>query len=43
MLVFLDTKFTDFINCDLVSIGMVGDDGTHEVYADAIPCAFGEW
>ncbi|MDP3672674.1 MAG: 3'-5' exoribonuclease [Telluria sp.] len=27
MLIFLDTEFTDFIDCDLVSIGMITEDG----------------
>ncbi|GAB2893488.1 hypothetical protein GCM10027046_23080 [Uliginosibacterium flavum] len=34
MLIFLDTEFTDFINCDLISIGMVSEDGRHEFYAE---------
>jgi hypothetical protein len=34
MLVFLDTEFTDFLNCDLISIGMVSEDGQHELYAE---------
>jgi len=34
MLIFLDTEFTDFIDCELISIGMVSEDGTHEFYAE---------
>jgi hypothetical protein len=34
MLIFLDTEFTDFIDCDLISIGMVSEDGQHEFYAE---------
>lgn len=34
MLVFLDTEFTDFIDCDLISIGMVSEDGQHELYLE---------
>lgn len=34
MLIFLDTEFTDFINCDLVSIGMVSEDGRHQLYLE---------
>jgi len=34
MLVFLDTEFTDFIDCELISIGMVGEDGRHELYVE---------
>ncbi len=30
-LIFLDTEFTDFTNCDLISIGMVSTGG-HELY-----------
>lgn len=30
---FLDTEFTDFIDCDLISIGIVSDDG-REFYAE---------
>lgn len=33
MLIFLDTEFTDFIDCELISIGMVSD-GNHEFYAE---------
>jgi hypothetical protein len=33
MLVFIDTEFTDFINIDLISIGMVSDQG-HVFYAE---------
>ena len=34
MLIFLDTEFTDFIDCELISIGMVSEDGQHEFYAE---------
>lgn len=34
MLVFLDTEFTDFIDCDLISIGMVSEDGKQVFYAE---------
>ncbi len=34
MLIFLDTEFTDFAERDLISIGMVSDDGRHEFYAE---------
>lgn len=34
MLIFLDTEFTDFIDCDLIAIGMVSEDGQHEFYAE---------
>lgn len=34
MMLFLDTEFTDFIDCELISIGMVSEDGQHEFYAE---------
>jgi hypothetical protein len=34
MLIFLDCEFTDFIDCDLLSIGMVSEDGQYEFYAE---------
>lgn len=34
MLIFLDTEFTDFIDCDLISIGMVSEDGKYELYEE---------
>ena len=34
MLIFLDTEFTDFIDCELISIGMVSEDGQHAFYAE---------
>lgn len=34
MLLFLDTEFTDFIDCDLIAIGMVSEDGQHVFYAE---------
>lgn len=33
MLIFLDTEFTDFVQIDLISIGLVSDDG-REFYAE---------
>lgn len=33
MLVFIDTEFTDFVNPQLISIGMVADSG-EEFYAE---------
>lgn len=33
MLVFLDTEFTDFIDCELISIGLVAEDG-REFYGE---------
>lgn len=34
MLIFLDTEFTDSLDCDLISIGMVGEDGHSELYLE---------
>jgi hypothetical protein len=34
MLIFLDTEFTDFIDCDLISIGMVSEDGHYQLYLE---------
>jgi len=34
MLIFLDAEFTDFIQCDLISIGMVDETGRHSFYAE---------
>jgi hypothetical protein len=34
MLIFLDTEFTDPLNCDLISIGMVGENGGCELYLE---------
>ena len=34
MLIFLDCEYTDFIQCDLISIGMVSEDGQHSFYAE---------
>ena len=34
MLIFLDTEYTDSLNCDLISIGMVSEDGPHELYLE---------
>lgn len=34
MLIFIDTEFTDFKKPELISIGLVSDDGQHEFYAE---------
>ncbi len=34
MLLFLDTEFTDFIDIDLISIGLVSEDGRATFYAE---------
>ena len=34
MIVFLDTEYTDPIQIDLISIGMVSEDGRAEFYAE---------
>lgn len=34
MLIFLDCEFTDFNDCELLSIGMVSEDGRYEFYAE---------
>lgn len=34
MLVFLDTEFTDFIDFELISIGLVSEDGKHVLYLE---------
>ena len=34
MLVFLDTEFTDSLDCDLISLGMISEDGLHELYVE---------
>lgn len=34
MLIFLDTEYTDSLDCDLISIGMVSEDGQHELYLE---------
>jgi hypothetical protein len=34
MLLFLDTEFTDFIDIDLISIGLVSEDGRAAFYAE---------
>lgn len=33
-LVFLDCEYIDSINCDLISIGLVSEDGQHSFYAE---------
>lgn len=34
MYLFLDTEFTDFRTCDLISLGLVSEDGEHEYYVE---------
>jgi hypothetical protein len=34
MYLFIDTEFTDFINSDLISLGLVSEDGTKEFYVE---------
>ncbi len=34
MYLFLDTEFTDFGDCDLISLGLVSEDGEHEFYVE---------
>ncbi|GHD80363.1 hypothetical protein ACFSQE_07445 [Vogesella fluminis] len=34
MLIFLDTEFTDFIECELISLGLISEDGRHELYVE---------
>jgi hypothetical protein len=34
MLIFLDTEYTDALDCDLISIGMVSEDGRFELYEE---------
>lgn len=34
MILFLDTEFTDFIQCELISIGLVSECGRHAFYAE---------
>lgn len=34
MRIFIDTEFTDFENPELISIGLVTEDGQHEFYAE---------
>lgn len=34
MLLFLDCEFTDFIDCELISLGMVSAEGQHEIYLE---------
>lgn len=34
MLLFLDTEYTDALDCELISIGMVSEDGQHELYLE---------
>jgi hypothetical protein len=34
MILFLDTEFTDFLDCELVSLGAVSQDGQHRLYLE---------
>lgn len=34
MYFFIDTEFTDFRDCDLISLGLVSEDGNHEFYVE---------
>jgi len=34
VLIFLDTEFTDFTDCELISIGLVGEDDQHALYLE---------
>ncbi len=34
MLVFIDCEFTDFIDCELISLAMVSEDGRHNIYLE---------
>lgn len=34
MICFIDTEFTDFTNMDLISVGIVSEDGKHEFYRE---------
>jgi hypothetical protein len=34
MLLFLDTEFTDFQDCELISVGLVSEDGHFEFYGE---------
>ncbi|WP_156128988.1 3'-5' exoribonuclease [Chitinibacter sp. ZOR0017] len=34
MIIFLDTEFTDFVDCELISIGFVSEDGQHSLYLE---------
>lgn len=34
MRLFVDTEFTDLLNCDLISIGAISEDGKHEFYGE---------
>lgn len=34
MLIFIDTEFTDFKQAELISLGLVSEDGQHEFYAE---------
>jgi len=36
MLVFLDTEFTDFIDCELISTGIIGEDGQYVLYLEVL-------
>lgn len=32
--IFLDTEFTNFVDCDLISLGAISEDGQHEFYVE---------
>lgn len=34
MNLFVDTEFTDFVHMDLISVGIISEDGKHEFYAE---------
>ena len=34
MRIFIDTEFTDFVDTELISIGLITDDGDHEFYGE---------
>lgn len=34
MLVFIDCEFTGFIDCELISLAIVSNDGVHEIYLE---------
>lgn len=34
MYIFCDTEFTDFKNMDMISVGLITEDGQHEFYAE---------
>ncbi|WP_287880950.1 hypothetical protein [Aquitalea sp.] len=34
MLIFFDAEFTDFIDCELISLGLISEDGQYELYLE---------